>query len=147
MNRVSCVSIHKVKEPTGKPTCPAEVQYAKQVFRKIEERPDASGEVDHADLWIEEGNNVNDEFMEIEDSQENDDATQMSETYAAISSDFIGATPAVSAGETSARFTTSTRFPCPMVSPRLRDEPESNNLEKKLALVSTRTIASKSELE
>ena len=58
MNRVSCVSIHKVKEPTGKPTCPAEVQYAKQVFRKIEELADASGEVDSKDLGIEDGNNV-----------------------------------------------------------------------------------------
>ena len=55
--------LHKVKIPTGDPTCPAEVRYDKQVFRKIEERADASGEVDSTDLGIEDGNNVDDEFM------------------------------------------------------------------------------------
>ena len=47
-----------MKIPTGDPTCPAEVRHAKQVFRKIEERADASGEVDSKDLGIEDGNNV-----------------------------------------------------------------------------------------
>ena len=67
-----------MKIPTGDPTCPAEVRYDKQVFRKIEERADASGEVDSTDLGIEDGNNVNDEFMVLEDSQDNAEAVETS---------------------------------------------------------------------
>ena len=55
--------LDKVKISTGDPTCPAEVQYAKQVFQKIEERADANGTVYSMDLGIEDGNNVDDEFM------------------------------------------------------------------------------------
>ena len=72
----------------------------------------------------------------LEDSQE---AFQMSETYAAISSDSIGATPAVSAGATFA-ISASARFPCPMVPSWLRHKPVSNNLNKILALVSTQLL-------
>ena len=56
--------------------CPAEVQYAtKQVLRKIEEWADASGEVDSTDLGIiEDGKNVDDEFMVLEESQHNAEA-------------------------------------------------------------------------
>ena len=67
-----------MKIPFGDPTCPpAEVRYAKQVFRKIEERADASsGEVDYTDLGIEYDNNVQDEFMVLEDSQDNAEAVE-----------------------------------------------------------------------
>ena len=37
--------LHKVKKPTGDPTCPAEVRYAKQIFQRIEQRADASAEI------------------------------------------------------------------------------------------------------
>ena len=66
-------------KPTGDPTsCPAEVQYAQQVFRKIEERADASGEVDSKDLEIKDGNNVDDEFMVLDSSQDNAEAFETS---------------------------------------------------------------------
>ena len=121
--------LHKVKIPTGDLTCPAEVRYAKQVFRKIEERADAGGVVDSTDLgMIEDGNNVEDEFMVLEDSQENAEAVETSDS-----------TPAVSAGATVAIYA-SARFPCSMVFPRLRDKAMSNSLDKILALVSTQLL-------
>ena len=45
--------LHKVKKPTGDPTCPAEVRYAKQIFRRIEQRADASAEIESDDLGKE----------------------------------------------------------------------------------------------
>ena len=94
--------LHKVKIPTGDPTCPAEVRYAKQVFRKIEERADASGEIDSTDLGIEDGNNVKDEFMVLEDSQDNAEAVveTLDSTPACSAPE---TTPAVSAGATVAK--------------------------------------------
>ena len=127
-----------MKIPTGDPTCPAEVRYAKQVLQKIEERADASGEVDSTDLGIEDGNNVNDEFMVLEDSQDNAEVVETSDRTPACS--VPEATPAVSAGATVAR-SASTTFPRPiMVSPWLRDKPMSNSLDKILALVSTQLL-------
>ena len=38
--------LHKVKKPTGDPTCPVEVRYAKQIFRRIEQGADASAEIE-----------------------------------------------------------------------------------------------------
>ena len=58
--RRNFAQLHKVNIPTGDPKCPAEVRYAKQLFRKIEERVDASDAVDFSDLGIEDGNNVYD---------------------------------------------------------------------------------------
>ena len=61
---------------------------------------------------------VNDEFMVLENSQDNAKAVQMSESCAAKTSDFIKTTPAVFAGATVAR-STPARILCPMVSPQL----------------------------
>ena len=61
---------------------------------------------------------VNDEFMVLENSQDNAKAVQMSEGCAAKTSDFIKTTPAVFARATVAR-STPARILCPMVSPQL----------------------------
>jgi hypothetical protein len=82
------------------------------------------------DLEIEDGNKVDDDFMELEDTVK----TMLKRLKLRIASitparSAPEATAAVSAGATVAR-SASVRFPRPMVSPWLRDKPMSNNLDK-----------------
>ena len=136
--------LQKVKIPSGDRTCPAEVRHAKQVFRKIEERADASGEADSTYLGIEDGNNVNDEFMVLEDSQDNAEVVETSDRTPACS--VPEATPAVSAGATVARSASERVLHC-MVPPQLRDKPMSNSLNKMLALVSTQLLQKRTRMK
>ena len=122
--------LHKVKKPTGDPTCPAEVRYAKQIFRRIEQQADASAEIESTDLGIErepnEPNidepNVDDDFIAISGGESEDNGGATSAAYANFS---------------------GSRFPRPMVSPRFRDKAVSNNtgpVEKVLSLLSTQLL-------
>jgi hypothetical protein len=117
---------HKVQKPTGDPTCPAEVRYAKQIFRKIEQRAYASAEIDLSDLRIEREHdepnidkpNVDDDFIAISgESEDNGEAT--SAAYANFS---------------------GSRF---MVSPRFRGKAVLSNtgtVEKVIYLLSTQLL-------
>ena len=121
--------LHKVKKPTGDPTCPAEVRYAKQIFRRIEQRADASAEIESTDLGIER-----------EPNEPNIDEPNVDDDFIAISGESED-----NGGATSAAYAnfSGSRFPRPMVSPRFRDKAVSNNtgpVEKVLSLLSTQLL-------
>ena len=52
--------LHKFKKPAGDLPCPAEVRFAKQIFRRIDQQANTSAEIDSTDLGIENEDNESD---------------------------------------------------------------------------------------
>jgi hypothetical protein len=106
------------------------VRYTKQIFRRIEQRADASAEIESTDLGM----------LEREPNEPNIDEPNVDDDFIAISGEKED-----NGGATSAAYANSSgsRFPRPMVSPRFRDKAVSNNtgpVEKVLYLLSTQLL-------
>jgi hypothetical protein len=123
--------LYKTKIPTGDPSCPNEVRRAKEIFRWIEARADAAGEVVESELGFDEDNSPDD------DMRLGEAAAPVAAPGASSIPPTLGAQPNAEQGNFQQR-----QQPRPMTQVRARSSQSNSqsNMEQVIQLVGTQML-------